>query len=105
MAQTPTLEEVEAEMRRRGLLTVSGSVMDEPGTTLKEFQNFGESLFKGGTKGVVDILGGWGNLYDYLKKSNDPSAFSCANSHCSGVVVTHACTSSSSSSNQSRCIL
>ena len=78
MAQTPTLEEVEAEMRRRGLLTVSGSVMDEPGTTLKEFQNFGESLFKGGTKGVVDILGGWGNLYDYLKKSNDPSAFSSA---------------------------
>jgi|LakMenE01Jun11ns_1017448.scaffolds.fasta_scaffold9953518_3 hypothetical protein len=78
MAQTPTLDEVEAEMRRRGLLTVSGSVMDEPGTTLKEFQNFGESLFKGGAKGVIDILGGWGNLYDYLKKSNDPNAFSSA---------------------------
>lgn len=78
MAQTPTLEEVEAEMRRRGLLTETGSVMDEPGTTRKEFQNFGESLFKGGTKGIIDILGGWGNLYDYLKESKDPNAFSSA---------------------------
>jgi hypothetical protein len=77
MAQ-PTMEEVEAEMRRRGLLTSTGSVMDEKGTTLQEFKKFGESLFKGAPMGVIDILGGWGNLYDYLKESKDPSAFSSA---------------------------
>lgn len=77
MAQ-PTMEEVEAEMRRRGILTVTGSVMDEKGTTLQEFKNFGESLFKGAPMGIIDILGGWGNLYDYLKESKDPSAFSSA---------------------------
>ncbi len=78
MAQTPTLEEVEAEMRSRGLLTSTGSVMDEKDTTLQEFKNFGESLFKGAPMGIIDILGGWGNLYDYLKESKDPSAFSSA---------------------------
>lgn len=77
MAQ-PTIEEIEAEMRRRGILTVTGSVMDEKGTTLQEFKNFGESLFKGAPMGIIDILGGWGNLYDYLKESKDPSAFSSA---------------------------
>jgi hypothetical protein len=77
MAQ-PTMEEVEAEMRRRGILTSTGSVMDEKGTTLQEFKNFGESLFKGAPMGIIDILGGWGNLYDYLKESKDPSAFSSA---------------------------
>ena len=77
MAQ-PTIEEIEAEMRRRGILTVTGSVMDEKGTTLQEFKNFGESLFKGAPMGLIDILGGWGNLYDYLKESKDPSAFSSA---------------------------
>jgi hypothetical protein len=78
MAQAPTMEEVEAEMRRRGILTSTGSVMDEKGTTLQEFKNFGESLFKGAPMGIIDILGGWGNLYDYLKESKDPSAFSSA---------------------------
>lgn len=78
MAQAPTMEEVEAEMRSRGLLTSTGSVMDEKGTTLQEFKKFGESLFKGAPMGIIDILGGWGNLYDYLKESKDPSAFSSA---------------------------
>lgn len=78
MAQAPTLEEVTAEMRRRGIMTSQGSVMDEPPTTFESFKNFGESLFKGSAKGIVDILGGWGNLYDYLSKSKDPSAFSSA---------------------------
>lgn len=78
MAQMPTLEEIEAEMRSRGLVTSTGSVMDEKGTTLQEFKNFGESLFKGAPMGIIDILGGWGNLYDYLKESKDPSAFSSA---------------------------
>lgn len=75
MAQAPTREEVEQEMRDRGLLTSTGSVMDEKGTTLQEFKKFGESLFKGAPMGVIDILGGWGNLYDYLKKAKTPARF------------------------------
>lgn len=78
MAQAPTLEEVTAEMRRRGIMTSQESIMDEPPTTFESFKNFGESLFKGSAKGIIDVVGGWGNLYDYLSKSKDPSAFSSA---------------------------
>lgn len=73
-----TAQEFEAEMRRRGMLVSEESVLAEPKTTPKQLQDFGESLLKGSARGVVGLLGGWGNLYDYLKENKSPSAFSSA---------------------------
>jgi len=74
----PTLEELEAELRRRGETVSTGSVMYENEPTRGEFSKFAESLTKGAGKGIASVLGGWGNLYDYLKESKDPSRFSTA---------------------------
>jgi len=81
------MEAVEAEMRRRGL--DPNAFIGEAGkqgrsvfypvqekTFVQNVRDFGESLAKGSAKGVLDLAGGWGNLYDYLKKKKDPSAFS-----------------------------
>lgn len=76
MAAQPTREEIIAELQRRGETVSTESVLDKRGSDFQEFKKFGESLLKGTAKGVVDIVGGWGNLYDYLKGSKDPSAFS-----------------------------
>jgi len=70
-----TLAELEAELQKRGDTTSIESVLDLKGTTLEEFKKFGESSLKG-LSGIVSVIGGWGNLYDYLKESKDPSAFS-----------------------------
>lgn len=74
----PTLEELQAEAARRGLVTSTESVMDERGSSFNEFVKAGEALLKGPLKGIINIVGGWGNLYDYLVKSGDPSALSSA---------------------------
>jgi len=71
-----TLAELEAELQKRGETTSTESVLDPKGTSLDEFKKFGESLLKGSAKGLVNIVGGWGSLYDYLKESKDPNAFS-----------------------------
>jgi len=74
-----TAEQAEAELRRRGVLTggdTSVLAPKEEKTTLAEVKNMVESLFKGSAKGIINLVGGWGNLYDELKKSKDPSAFS-----------------------------
>ena len=73
-----SLQDVEAEMQRRGLTTSSQSVFDPEEGGVSEFKKFGESLLKGSAKGIVSLVGGWGNLYDYLKGSKDPNAFSSA---------------------------
>jgi len=73
-----TVQELEDEMRQRGMLVSEESVLAGPKTTPQQLQTFGESLLKGSARGVVGILGGWGNLYDYLNKSKNPSAFSSA---------------------------
>jgi len=70
-----TLAEIEAELQSRGETTSTGSVLDK-GTSLDEFKKFAESSLKGIPSGLINMVGGWGNLYDYLKGSNDPSAFS-----------------------------
>jgi hypothetical protein len=80
------LRAVEAEMRRRGIdpNAYGGDAKDQRSvfdsaqekTFTQNVRDFGESLVKGGAKGVLDIVGGWGNLYDYLKKKQDPSVFS-----------------------------
>lgn len=73
-----TAEEAIAELKKRGITVSSESVLEEKGTTFDEFKKGAESLLKGSAKGLVDIVGGWGNLYDYLKGSKDPNAFSSA---------------------------
>lgn len=72
-----TLEEIEAELQRRGETTSRESVMSED-TSRGEVSKFAESFGKGIPKGLIDLVGGWGNLYDYVKQSKDPSAFSSA---------------------------
>ena len=74
----PTYEEMLNEARSRGLVTSSESVMYEEQPGRGEFSKFAESTLKGIPKGVVDLFGGWGNLYDYLSKSKTPSMFSSA---------------------------
>ena len=74
----PTLEELEAELRRRNETVSTESVMYPNEPTRGEFSKFAESLTKGTGKGIASVLGGWGNLYDYLKESKDPSRFSTA---------------------------
>jgi hypothetical protein len=66
------------ELKKRGIVVSEESVLEEKGTTFEEFKKGAESLLKGSAKGVVDLIGGWGNLYDYLNKSKDPSALSSA---------------------------
>ena len=60
----PTYEEMLNEARSRGLITSSESVMFEEQPGRGEFSKFAESTLKGIPKGVVDLFGGWGNLYD-----------------------------------------
>ena len=74
-----TPEEAIAELKKRGVTVSSESVLEEKGTTFEEFKKLAESTLKGSAKGtLIDIVGGYGNLYDYLKQSKDPSAFSSA---------------------------
>ena len=74
-----TAEEAVAELKRRGVTVSSESILEEKGTTFEEFKKLAESTLKGSAKGtLIDTIGGWGNLYDYLKGSKDPSAFSSA---------------------------
>lgn len=74
-----TKKDAEEELRRRGILTGgTRSVLEQPEETssLEEVKRFTESLFKGSAKGIVDLVGGWGNLYDYIKKNPEPSGLS-----------------------------
>lgn len=73
---TPTPAEAIEELKRRGVVVSSESVLEEKETSFDEFKKAAESLLKGSAAGLVSIVGGWGNLYDYLNKSKDPSAFS-----------------------------
>ncbi len=75
-----TLADLLAEQERRkgNLDTGYTSVLDKAPetTTFDEFKNATEALLKGGAKGVVDLAGGWGNVYDAFKNSGEPSALS-----------------------------
>ena len=74
----PTLEQVQEEMRRQGIPVSTESIMDERGTTSGEFLKGFEALAKGIPKGVLNMIGGLGNLYDLATKSKDPNVFSTA---------------------------
>jgi hypothetical protein len=74
------LAELIAERERRSGRVTGGvrSVLEQPEetTTLEEVKRAVTSLLKGSTKGVIDVLGGWGNLYDYIKESKQPNPLS-----------------------------
>jgi hypothetical protein len=70
---------IEEKQRRQGQVTGGErSVLAEPEQTsgFEEFKRAAESLLKGSTAGIISLAGGWGNVYDKLKGSKDPSALS-----------------------------
>jgi hypothetical protein len=75
-----SLAELIAERERRSGRVTGGvrSVLEQPEetTTIEEVKRATTSLLKGSTKGIIDLVGGWGNLYDYIKENKDPSALS-----------------------------
>ena len=67
------------KQRREGKLdTGYQSVLAQPEetTSLEEVKRFTQSLLKGSAKGIIDLVGGYGNLYDYIKKNPEPSGLS-----------------------------
>lgn len=79
-----TVAEIDADIARLEKIaqsqevTSTASVMDT-GNQRGEVSKFAESFAKGIPKGIIDLVGGWGNLYDLVKKDyKDPSALSSA---------------------------
>ena len=74
------LAELIAERERRSGRVTGGvrSVLEQPEetTTLEEVKRAVTSLLKGSTKGVIDLVGGWGNLYDAIKENKEPNPLS-----------------------------
>ena len=74
------LAELIAERERRSGRVTGGarSVLDQPEetTTLEEVKRAVTSLLKGSTKGIIDLAGGWGNVYDAVKQSKEPNPLS-----------------------------
>lgn len=76
MAAQFSLEELEAELQRRGQVLEGGSVLaPKEETSIERVKDLTEATLKGATKGIVNLIGGWGTLYDALKQSKDPNAF------------------------------
>lgn len=70
---------LEEQQRRSGQVTGgTRSVLAGPEetTTLEEVKRATTALLKGSTKGIIDLVGGWGKLYDVIKESSSPSALS-----------------------------
>jgi hypothetical protein len=71
---------LEEKQRRSGQVTGDfRSVLEKPEetTTFDEFKKVTESLLKGSAAGIINLAGGWGNVYDALKKDKTtPSALS-----------------------------
>lgn len=74
------LAELIAEQQRRSGQVTGGtrSVLTpkEETTSLEEVKRAVTALLKGSTKGIIDLVGGWGNLYDVIKENKTPSALS-----------------------------
>lgn len=70
---------LEEQQRRSGQVTGGyRSVLAEPEktTTLEEVKRAVTSVLKGSTKGIIELVGGWGKLYDVIKENKTPSALS-----------------------------
>jgi hypothetical protein len=72
MAAAPDLAALlEEKQRRMGQVTGgTRSVLAEPEetTAFEEFKRFTESILKGSAAGIINMAGGWGNVYDALKE-------------------------------------
>lgn len=70
---------LEEQQRRQGRVTGGTSSVLAPKEevpTLEEVKRAVTSLLKGATKGIVDLVGGWGTVYDAIKENKTPSALS-----------------------------
>lgn len=70
---------LEEQQRRQGKVTggyTSVLAQPEQTTTLEEVKRAVTSLLKGSTKGIIDLAGGWGKVYDVIKENKTPSALS-----------------------------
>ena len=70
---------LEEQQRRQGKVTggyTSVLAQPEQTTTLEETKRAVTALLKGSTKGIIDLVGGWGKLYDVIKENKTPSALS-----------------------------
>jgi hypothetical protein len=84
MAYKPSADElvelIAEQERRAGRVTGENrstvAYVPEKTTTLEETKRAVTALLKGSTKGIIDLIGGWGNLYDVIKENKDPSALS-----------------------------
>ena len=79
MASNELAALLEEQQRRQGQVTGGyQSVLAQPEqtTTKEEIKRAVTSLLKGSTKGIIDMVGGWGNLYDVIQNSKDPSVLS-----------------------------
>lgn len=77
-----SVADIDEELRRRGVATFP-SVMAEEGTVGQEALKLAEAAAKGGTMGIINLLGGWGSYLDWRKKAyqgkdEPPSALSGA---------------------------
>lgn len=77
-----SVADIDEELRRRGVATFP-SVMAEEGTVGQEALKLAEAAAKGGTMGIINLLGGWGSYLDWRKKAYQgkdeaPSALSGA---------------------------
>lgn len=77
-----SVADIDEELRRRGVATFP-SVMAEEGTVGQEALKLAEAAAKGGTMGIINMLGGWGSYIDWRKKAYQgkdeaPSALSGA---------------------------
>lgn len=76
MAANFSVEELEAELARRGQVSTGETVLaPQEETSLDRVKNITEGIFKGSTRGLIKAVGGWGTLYDMLKGSKEPNAF------------------------------
>jgi hypothetical protein len=75
-----SLAELIAERERRSGRVTGGvrSVLEQPEetTNLEEIKRAVTSLLKGSTVSVIGAVGGWGNVYDAIRKSKDPNPLS-----------------------------
>lgn len=70
---------LEEQQRRQGQVTGgTRSVLEGPEKVpaLEEVKRAVTATLKGATKGIVDLVGGWGTLYDVIKENKSPSALS-----------------------------
>lgn len=78
MAFAYSPDELDREIARRQGVSSSETVLAPQEGAMSEFKKGVESTLKGAASGIIDLLGGWGNVYDKLKQEtgSEPSMLS-----------------------------